>query len=91
MNTPDPTEDIRRELCALINGNPQTRGAIEAHFGQAWNTEELCRDFTVEGFSAPLVVVRCKATGKMGSLFFQHGPPRIYFYWQEALPDRKAA
>jgi hypothetical protein len=92
MTNPDPTESIRRELCAMINGNPQSREAIEAHFGQAWDTAELGRDYEVHGFAAPLVIVTRRADEKVGSLFFQHGPPRLYFYWQEDLPEnRKAA
>jgi hypothetical protein len=91
MSNHDPTETIRRELCAMINGNPQTREAIQAHLGQAWDTGELTRDFEVIGFMAPLVVVRCRATGQMGSLFFQHGPPRLYFCYREDLPERKQA
>lgn len=92
MNNPDPTEPIRRELQAMINSNPQCRECLVDEFGQAWDTEELCRDFTVTGYAAPLVVVRRKSDGARGSLFFQHGPPRLYFFWQEHLPeDRKAA
>ena len=87
MSDNDPTEPIRRELCALINSNPQTREVIEAHFGQAWNTEELVRDFEPEGFMAPLVVVTRRADGARGSLFFQHGPPRLYWGWQEDIKE----
>jgi len=87
VSNPDPTEPIRRELQAMINSNPQCRESIVVAFGQAWDTAELCRDFAVEGFMAPLVVVRRKADGKVGSLFFQHGPPRLYFCWQEHEPE----
>jgi hypothetical protein len=45
-----------------------------------WTTEELTRDFTVEGFAAPFVVVRRKADGQRGSLQFTGGggEPRVY-------------
>jgi hypothetical protein len=90
MSNPDPTKPIRRELCAMINGNPQTREAIEAHFGQAWDTAELSKEFEVIGFASPLVVVRRKSDGAKGSLFFQVDP-RFFFYWEEYLPEIKEA
>jgi hypothetical protein len=74
----DPTEAIRRERLAEINAEPGSRQALEAKHGQVWNTQELSRDFDVEGFMAPLVVVRRKADGQRGSLEFQH-QPRFYF------------
>jgi len=83
----DPTEPIRREMCAIINSNPQPRSVIEAHFGQAWDTSELVTDFDALAFRAPLVIVRRKSDEKLGSLFFQHGPPRLYWGWSTKLPD----
>jgi hypothetical protein len=77
----DPTETIRRERLAEINAEPGSREALEADYGQVWNTDELRRDFEVIGFMAPLVVVRRKADGQKGSLEFQHNP-RLYFNWQ---------
>ncbi len=77
----DPTEPIRRERLVEINAEPGSREALEAKYGQVWNTEELGRDFTVVGFMAPLVVVRRKADGVRGSLEFQHNP-RFYFNFQ---------
>ena len=74
----DPTEAIRRERLAEINAEPGSRQALEARYGQVWDTQELSRDFEVEGFMAPLVVVRRKADGRLGSLEFQH-QPRFYF------------
>jgi hypothetical protein len=43
-----------------------------------WDTDELRRDFEVEGFLAPFVVVRRKSDGVRGSLQFNHNP-RVYF------------
>ena len=77
----DPTETIRRERLAEINAEPGSREALEADYGQVWNTDELRRDFEVIGFMAPLVGVRRKADGQKGSLEFQHNP-RLYFNWQ---------
>jgi hypothetical protein len=77
----DPTEPIRRERLTEINAEPGSRKALEAKYGQVWNTEELARDFEVVGFLAPFVVVRRKADGVQGSLEFQHAP-RYYFSFQ---------
>ena len=61
---------------------PVSRTELEAQYGQVWNTEELRHSrWEVIGFMAPFVVVRDKATGKKGSLEFQHNP-RYYFNFQ---------
>jgi len=78
---PDATEAVRRELRAEINAQPGSREALEAQHGQVWNTQELGQDFEVLGFAAPLVVVRRRSDGVLGSLFFQHSP-RLYFAFQ---------
>lgn len=70
----DPTEPLRRSQLAEINATPGSREALEAKYGQVWNTEELARDFEVTGFLAPYVVVRRKADSQVGSLAFQHHP-----------------
>jgi len=54
---------------------------LAADKGQTWSTDELQRDFEVEGFAAPFVVVRRKSDGAMGTLEFTHSP-RVYFGWQ---------
>jgi hypothetical protein len=74
----DPTENIRRTRLAEINLEPNSRAALEAQYGQVWDTSELSADFEVLGFMAPLVAVRRKSDGKKGSLEFQH-QPRFYF------------
>lgn len=51
--------------------------------GETWTTEELQRDFSVEGFSAPFVVVRRKSDGQRGTLEFSH-QPRIYWGFRSA-------
>ena len=75
----DPTEAARRERLAEINAEPGSREALEAQYGQVWDTQQLAQDFEIIGFLAPLVVMRRKADGMKGSLEFQHGPPRLYF------------
>lgn len=77
----DETEDIRRRMVAEINANPGGRAALEARHGRVWDTAELTEDFQVTGFMAPLVVVRRKADGAVGSLTFQ-ASPRFYFDFQ---------
>ncbi len=74
----DPTETIRRERVAEINAAPGSRAALEAQYGQVWDTDQLRADFEVIGFMAPLVVVRRKSDGRKGSLEFQNSP-RMYF------------
>jgi hypothetical protein len=79
----DPTESARRELLAEINAVPGSREALEVQHGQVWDTGQLTDDFEVIGFSTPVVVVRRRADGVKGSLFFQHNP-RFYFSFSPA-------
>lgn len=74
----DPTEAARRERLVEINIEPGSREALEAQHGQVWDTDQLADDYFVEGFMAPLVVVKRKSDGVLGSLEFQHNP-RFYF------------
>lgn len=53
--------------------------------GQTWDTTELQRDFQVTGFAAPLVIVRRKSDGALGTLEFTHSP-RVYFDWRPDVP-----
>jgi len=78
----DPAENLRRQRLAEINGVAAERAALEARYRQVWDTAELARDFVVTGFMAPLVVVRRKSDGVVGSLEFQ-GSPRFYFNFVE--------
>jgi hypothetical protein len=54
------------------------RKRLEAEHGQVWNSYELARDFEIIGFADPLVAVRRKMDGALGTLIFQHEPR---FYW----------
>ncbi len=78
----DPTETIRRQRLNEINAGPGSRAALEAQYGQVWDTKQLADDFEVIGFMAPLVVVRRRSDGVKGSLEFQHNP-RFYFAFQK--------
>ena len=54
------------------------REELEKQHGQVWNTKELQKDFTVQGFASPCVVVIRKSDGTKGTLEFIH-QPRFYF------------
>jgi len=77
----DDSEAVRRAMVEEINSSPGERADLEARYGQLWDTAELGRDFEVVGFAAPLVIAKNKATGEVGSLFFQH-MPRFYWGWK---------
>ena len=81
----DESEQIRRVRLAAINADPKDRTALEAAHGPVWDTRELARDFVIVGFLAPLVVVRRRADGVLGSLEFQHAP-RYYFGFAADAP-----
>ena len=78
----DETEDIRRVMVETINSVQSPRQELEASVGKVWDTDQIREEFEVIGFMAPFVVVKVKATGKKGSLEFQHSP-RFYFNFKE--------
>lgn len=49
---------------------------------ETWDPETLGRDFAVQGFMAPFVMVKRRSDGAVGTLKFVHAP-RIYFNWVE--------
>lgn len=62
----------------------KTREEVEAKLGKTWNTRELQESFEVLGFLFSYCVVKCKTTGKKGSLDFSRftfdgSPVRLYF------------
>lgn len=77
----DPTEAIRRERLVEIKAVPGSREALEAQYGQVWDTDQMADQFQVLGFLAPVVVVRRRSDGVKGSFEFQHAP-RFYFSFQ---------
>ena len=77
----DRTEAIRREQVQQVNAEPGSREALEATYGEVFDTTQLASDFEVLGFMAPYVIVRRKTDGVKGSLMFQHHP-RFYFSFQ---------
>jgi hypothetical protein len=79
----DETEGIRREMVEHV---PSEREKLEGKYGQLWDTGELTRDFTVEGFMAPFVVVTRKSDGQKGVMEFQHSPR--YYYSFEPVSKR---
>lgn len=73
----DETETLRREWQAELNAN-LGREVLEAIYGRVYTTDEIRLEWEVIGFFAPLVVVKSKADGSLGSFEFQHSP-RYYF------------
>ena len=83
----DKTESYRRNRTNEINSDEETnnRAALEAKYGQVWDTDEMQEDFQPMGFMAPYLVCTRKADGVVGSLEFRHYP-RFYFSF---TPDSK--
>ena len=75
--------DIGTEARMRATEKINREGIPESYDGPTWDTQELQRDYTVEGFAAPCVVVRRKSDGARGTLFFTHSP-RVYYGWGEA-------
>jgi hypothetical protein len=75
----DPTEAARWERFVQINAGPGRREALERQYVRVWDTQQLAEEFEVKAFLAPLVVVRRRADGVVGSLEFQHRP-RLFFF-----------
>lgn len=69
----DPTEDIRRAMIAEGYPDYAANRVIEK-----WDTAELQRDFVVEAFLAPFVIVIRKSDNVKGTMMFKHSP-RVYF------------
>lgn len=68
---------------AEINAAPGSREALEAKYGQVWDTDQLRAEFEVTAFMAPFVGVTRKADGVKGLMMFQHAP-RYYFQFEPA-------
>ena len=79
----DPTENIRKEMVDVINSDPNERAALEAKYGQVWDTQELQKDFEVKGFMVPFISVSRKSDGARGTMMFQHSPRYYFDYTRE--------
>ncbi len=51
-----------------------------------WNTAELCAVWEPLFFYAPMVMLRRKSDGMVGSMLYQD-TPRLYFAWQPRKPE----
>jgi len=71
-------EQVQRQRLGEINAEPGSREALEAQYGEVWDTQQLQELFTVHAFAAPFVEVTRKADGAHGAVEFQHHP-RFYF------------
>ena len=77
----DQTEAFRRQRLAQLKPGVG-RAALAQRYDVVLDSKELAASFKVVGFMAPLVIVRRKSDGRIGSLEFQH-VPRLYFNWRE--------
>lgn len=61
-----------------------TKESLETTFGKGnvWTTEELCDEFEVVSFLAPIAFVRRRSDGIRGVVQFIHSP-RFYFDFEE--------
>lgn len=83
-----PCAAIRANMTAAINamteqaeqlvGAAGVRLLIMLSHGECYNAAEMAAVFEVVGFAAPLVVVRRRSGGVLGSLFFCNRP-RFYY------------
>lgn len=55
---------------------------LEAKHGEVWDYTELKKAFHVQGHFHPLCIVRRKADGAVGSVYFQD-EPRLYWGFEE--------
>jgi hypothetical protein len=76
--TPDIVE--ARRLAMLVSMPLELAAKFEAG-EKVWDTQAMSAEFEVIGFSAPLVVVKRREDGAVGTLQFTHAP-RFYFGWQ---------
>jgi len=80
----DSTEPLRREAVNIINSGVKSlekdeeRKRLEELYGQVWDTQELSKDFVVEGFMAPFITATRKKDNVKGNMMFQDRPR---FYW----------
>jgi hypothetical protein len=84
----DITEIPRRILVNQINASVESsdedkeRIRLEDLHGEVYNTTQMATKFEVLSFAAPFCIVRERATGKRGTITFQHSP-RFYFDFVE--------
>jgi hypothetical protein len=81
----DQTEAIRRGMVQYLNASLSEDELhryrqLCAQYGKdnVWDTEGVQREFEIEGFLAPFVVVIRKSDHVKGSMQFCHSP-RFYF------------
>lgn len=73
---------LNSEAAELAKTTDNPRAALEAKYGQLWDTEEMTAEFSVQGFMAPMVGVTRKSDGVRGTLLFSHSP-RFYHSFTE--------
>ena len=81
----DPTENARKIHMVLINEG-YAENEIDRYnelidqYGEnnVWSSDQISKEFSIEGFMAPYVVGTRKCDNVRGSLTFTHSP-RFYF------------
>lgn len=63
---------------AEITARPRSREALQAEYGQVWDTRELARGFILTSIVGLTVIVRRKVDDVVGSLDYQN-EPRLYY------------
>jgi hypothetical protein len=63
------------------NIHDYSTGEMPSPDEEQWDTTALMRDFEVNGFMAPFVMVTRRSDGAKGTLQFNHNP-RVYFSWE---------
>ena len=76
----------RKRLAAYINMKRLERDRLSERYSDIYNSDELTKNFRVESFAAPFVLVTRKEDGQRGTLLFQHHP-RFYFQFKEDPAD----
>lgn len=81
FNGKEKSEEMRRDMVAMINAAPKEREELEQLLSQkVYDTKQLQEHFSVHSFAAPLVLVTRKSDNAMGVMLFQH-IPRYYFWF----------
>jgi hypothetical protein len=71
-------EALRRAEQVRINAVAADRTRLEERYGRVWTLLDVTTEFEILQFAAPLIVVKRRSDGALGTFYFQH-QPRFYF------------
>jgi hypothetical protein len=69
---------LRRAEQIRINALAADRTRLEERYGRVWTLLDVTAEFEILQFAAPLIVVKRRSDGALGTFYFQH-QPRFYF------------